>query len=50
MLNRLKQLFSAEPINPVMPKVPGRNEPCHCGSNNKYKNCCMSKDLRKGIK
>ena len=22
----------------------GRNEPCHCGSARKYKNCCLSKD------
>ena len=22
----------------------GRNEPCHCGSGRKYKNCCMEKD------
>lgn len=23
---------------------PGRNEPCHCGSGNKYKRCCLAKD------
>jgi tetratricopeptide (TPR) repeat protein len=23
---------------------PGRNEPCHCGSGNKYKKCCQPKD------
>ena len=22
----------------------GRNEPCHCGSGRKYKQCCLSKD------
>lgn len=22
----------------------GRNDPCHCGSGNKYKKCCLSKD------
>ena len=22
----------------------GRNEPCPCGSGNKYKKCCMNKD------
>jgi hypothetical protein len=22
----------------------GRNDPCHCGSGNKYKKCCSSKD------
>lgn len=21
-------------------KVPGRNDPCHCGSGRKYKKCC----------
>ncbi len=24
--------------------APGRNEPCHCGSGRKYKQCCLSKD------
>jgi tetratricopeptide (TPR) repeat protein len=23
---------------------PGRNEPCHCGSGNKYKKCCLARD------
>jgi hypothetical protein len=23
---------------------PGRNDPCHCGSGNKYKKCCLPKD------
>lgn len=22
----------------------GRNDPCHCGSGNKYKKCCVAKD------
>lgn len=22
----------------------GRNEPCHCGSGRKYKQCCLEKD------
>jgi hypothetical protein len=25
-------------------KRPGRNEPCHCGSGRKYKQCCLAKD------
>ena len=25
-------------------KIPGRNEPCHCGSGRKYKQCCLGKD------
>jgi preprotein translocase subunit SecA len=24
--------------------TPGRNQPCHCGSGKKYKNCCWKKD------
>lgn len=24
----------------VKPKTPGRNDPCHCGSGKKYKQCC----------
>jgi len=23
---------------------PGRNDPCHCGSGNKYKKCCLAKE------
>jgi hypothetical protein len=23
---------------------PGRNQPCHCGSGRKYKQCCLQKD------
>ena len=28
---------------PTTPR-PGRNEPCHCGSGRKYKQCCLDKD------
>ena len=24
----------------IVPKTPGRNDPCPCGSGKKYKNCC----------
>ncbi len=24
--------------------APGRNDPCHCGSGKKYKQCCLDKD------
>ena len=27
-----------------MAKIIGRNDPCHCGSGNKYKKCCLEKD------
>jgi hypothetical protein len=27
-----------------MPAVPGRNEPCHCGSGKKYKQCHLDTD------
>ena len=29
---------------PVMNKKVGRNQPCPCGSGNKYKRCCLRKD------
>ncbi len=29
---------------------PGRNEPCHCGSGRKYKQCCLPKDEAKAAK
>lgn len=25
-------------------RQPGRNDPCHCGSRRKYKQCCLDKD------
>jgi hypothetical protein len=28
---------------PTSPR-PGRNQPCHCGSGRKYKQCCLEKD------
>jgi hypothetical protein len=28
----------------VTTQKPGRNEPCHCGSGRKYKQCCLAKD------
>jgi hypothetical protein len=28
-------------------KAPGRNEPCHCGSGRKYKQCCLASDEAK---
>lgn len=27
-----------------MADTPKRNDPCHCGSGKKYKNCCLEKD------
>jgi hypothetical protein len=32
---------------PEAKPVPGRNEPCHCGSGRKYKQCCLEKDEAK---
>ena len=29
---------------PEAKPMPGRNEPCHCGSGRKYKQCCLEKD------
>jgi hypothetical protein len=28
----------------AMPNKTGRNDPCHCGSGQKYKRCCLEKD------
>ena len=30
-----------------MPATPGRNEPCHCGSGKKYKQCHLAADEAK---
>jgi len=29
----------------VRPSLPERNDPCHCGSGKKFKNCCIGKTL-----
>jgi hypothetical protein len=31
-------------LDPSIAERPGRNEPCHCGSGRKYKQCCLDKD------
>ena len=38
-----QQQVKVEPIRNRAQKT-GRNEPCHCGSGKKYKNCCMRTD------
>jgi hypothetical protein len=35
---------------PEPARIPGRNDPCHCGSGKKYKNCCLDKDEAKARK
>ena len=31
-------------MSPTTTPHPGRNDPCHCGSGRKYKQCCLGKD------
>lgn len=39
---------SESPAQPVRAKArPGRNDPCHCGSGKKYKNCHWAEDEKK---
>lgn len=38
---RKKWRFPKEPV--TVPKAPGRNAPCPCGSQKKYKKCCLGK-------
>ncbi len=49
MFNTIKKFFSAEP-EVTIERIPGRNEACHCGSEKKYKACCLPKDQRKGLR
>ncbi len=40
---------SNKPTEPIrVNKTPGRNDPCHCGSGKKYKQCHMKSDLATG--
>lgn len=34
------QLLKGTPKTTVLEKIPGRNDPCQCGSGKKYKKCC----------
>jgi uncharacterized protein YecA (UPF0149 family) len=46
IIEKLGSLFSSK--DEGMPQVlPGRNEPCWCGSNKKYKKCHESEDQKK---
>lgn len=39
-----RQLMGVPPAaTPALPRKPGRNEPCSCGSGRKYKKCCGAK-------
>jgi preprotein translocase subunit SecA len=40
------EVKKAEPIRNVGARV-GRNDPCHCGSGKKYKNCHMKLEARR---
>jgi hypothetical protein len=31
-------------LEPATARSLGRNDPCHCGSGRKYKQCCLAKD------
>jgi hypothetical protein len=37
-------MFGKKPDNAPPTALPGRNDPCHCGSGKKYKKCCQEKD------
>ncbi len=39
-LARMRQAKQLEPVNPQRPGKIGRNDPCPCGSGQKYKRCC----------
>ncbi len=42
MLDFLKKLFGLAPKHPDV--LPGRNDPCWCGSGKKYKHCHWAED------
>ncbi|MDB4974634.1 MAG: export cytoplasm protein SecA ATPase helicase, partial [Myxococcaceae bacterium] len=43
-VNRARAAAAAPAVRRELPKI-GRNDPCHCGSGKKYKNCHMKDDL-----
>lgn len=36
--------MSVQNVNVAAGSQLGRNDPCHCGSGRKYKQCCLAKD------
>ena len=41
-------MFGKKTADTSLPaQLPGRNDPCHCGSGKKYKKCCEAKDEAK---
>lgn len=46
--DKLRRLFGAADTPPE--KLPGRNEPCWCGSGKKYKRCHMRADQKRQSK
>ena len=51
LMQWLKNLFIPRPsaAGPQGGKLPGRNEPCWCGSGKKYKQCHLRKDTEDRI-
>jgi hypothetical protein len=51
LMQWLKNLFTPRPsaAGPRDGKLPGRNEPCWCGSGKKYKQCHFRKDAEERI-
>jgi hypothetical protein len=45
LLDSVINYFTSDGTENLPPKV-GRNEPCHCGSGQKYKRCCFDNDER----
>jgi uncharacterized protein len=40
VIKQQERKLRSSTVNPVRPKKIGRNQPCTCGSGNKYKKCC----------
>ena len=49
LMQWLKNLFTPRPSTARGDKLPGRNEPCWCGSGKKYKQCHWRKDAEDRI-
>jgi len=47
--NLEKALENEPPFVPALgQKLPGKNQPCICGSGKKFKKCCLAKIEKKG--
>ena len=50
LFDHAKKALFGKHVDDAPAEKPGRNDPCWCGSNNKYKKCHLPEDEKKAAK